>query len=64
MHGCTVSTITSGATSDAVADAGSDSKFDALIVVGAKPKSSGLNGISDLVTEDAYVNIKVTLLIY
>ncbi|KOB78350.1 NADH:flavin oxidoreductase, Old Yellow Enzyme family protein [Operophtera brumata] len=57
LYGCTVSTVTSGATREA--SSGSSDDVDALVVIGAKPKGSGLNGISDLVTEDVYDNLKL-----
>lgn len=34
-------------------------KVDAIVVVGAEPKSDGLDGMATLVTEDIYDNLKV-----
>ncbi|XP_004923892.1 uncharacterized protein LOC101741240 [Bombyx mori] len=48
LCGCTV---TSGA--------GSGRRVDALVVVGAEPKTEGLDGLTGLVTEDVYNNIKL-----
>ncbi|XP_014362608.2 uncharacterized protein LOC106714158 [Papilio machaon] len=53
-RGCTVSTATSTATSEAISV-----KADALVVIGAEMKESGLDGITQLITEDVYYNIKL-----
>lgn len=45
-------------TSGAISEAGSGTDVDALVVVGAE-SGNGLNGISDLVMDDVYENIKV-----
>ncbi|CAH2050853.1 unnamed protein product, partial [Iphiclides podalirius] len=53
-RGCTVSTVTSEAASEAGAD-----RVDALVVVGANVKQDGLHGLSEMVTEDMYDNVKL-----
>lgn len=46
-------------TGDATGEAGGGEYFDALIVVGAENKTTGLDGITDVVNEDVYKNLKV-----
>lgn len=48
------STVIEGATNAAGAD-----KVDALVVVGAETRASGLDGMAELVSEDVYENLKV-----
>lgn len=43
-----------GATNGAGAD-----KVDALVVVGAESRASGLDGMAELVSQDIYENMKV-----
>ena len=37
----------------------SGTEVDAIVVVGAEPKTDGLDGMAALVTEDVYDNLKV-----
>ncbi|KAJ8736048.1 hypothetical protein PYW08_006704 [Mythimna loreyi] len=62
-RGCQVDTINKDASraSDRASGANakvSETKVDAIVVVGAEPKADGLDGIAALVTEDVYDNLK------
>ncbi|KAJ2948200.1 hypothetical protein O0L34_g10010 [Tuta absoluta] len=59
-HGCTVSSLSSGAEAGAevTAEATAD-KVDALVVVGAERRGSGLSDIAGMVSEDVYENLKI-----
>lgn len=46
----------SAATSEAISG-----KADALVVIGAEMKQTGLDGLTQTVTEDVYYNVKVRI---
>lgn len=37
-----------------------NNKVDAIVVVGAEPKTHGLDGLASLVTDDIYQNLRVS----
>ncbi|XP_013177465.1 PREDICTED: uncharacterized protein LOC106124965 [Papilio xuthus] len=53
-RGCTVNTVTSSATSEAISV-----KADALVIIGAEMKQSGLDSLTQLIAEDVYYNVKL-----
>ncbi|XP_013133355.1 PREDICTED: uncharacterized protein LOC106099370 [Papilio polytes] len=53
-RGCAVTTVMSAATSEAMSG-----KADALVVIGAEMKQTGLDGLTQTVTEDVYYNVKL-----
>ncbi|CAK1602428.1 unnamed protein product [Parnassius mnemosyne] len=55
-HGCNVCSVINGATVMSGADL---DKVDALVVIGADIKQDGLDGISQIVTDDVFNNLKL-----
>ncbi|KAJ8735852.1 hypothetical protein PYW07_007472 [Mythimna separata] len=59
-RGCEVDTVSREASQASNRASGaSETKVDAIVVVGAEPKADGLDGMAALVTEDVYDNLKL-----
>ncbi|XP_053611345.1 uncharacterized protein LOC128675745 isoform X2 [Plodia interpunctella] len=56
-RGCTVSSVTDELMQNI--SSCSESRVDALVVVGAEPSTDCLNGMSEFVSQDVYSNLKV-----